>query len=190
MVTGCSAADEEPEVDDTETSQVEEEVETTEEAPAPAGDQAEVTIGETIDDPDFGDSVEVLSAVRDFPSEEEADVIAEGGEVVLVQVTVTPGQEGYGGLISMGNFKISWDDGAEFWGNKTRMVAEEMEAAGFEPLDDVSRSDGGSHTGWMAFLADERADAYTIQYERSGAEVIGSDEVIDRFQTTFEVPAA
>jgi hypothetical protein len=101
---------------------------------------------------------------------------------------VTPGEE-YGGLVSMGNFKISWDDGADFWGNKTRMVEEEMDAAGYTPLEDVSRSDGGEHTGWMAFLVDERADTYLVDYERSGAEVIGSDEVIDAFQQEFEIPA-
>jgi hypothetical protein len=162
--------------------------ESDDEAAAPGGEETQVDVGETIEDPDMGDTVEVLSAVRDFPSQEEAELVADGGEVVLLEVTVTPGEE-YGGLVSMGNFKISWDDGADFWGNKTRMVEEEMDAAGYTPLEDVSRSDGGEHTGWMAFLVDERADTYLVDYERSGAEVIGSDEVIDAFQQEFEIPA-
>ena len=146
-------------------------------------------VGETIEDPDMGDTVEVLSAVRDFPSEEEGELVADGGEVVLLEVSVMPGDE-YGGLVSMGNFEISWDEGDEFWGNKTRLVEEEMDAAGYAPLDDVSRSDGGEHSGWIAFLVDERADTYLVNYERDGAKVIGSDEEIDAFDQEFEIPAS
>lgn len=153
------------------------------------GEETQVDVGETIEDPDMGDTIEVLSAVRDFTSEEEAELVADGGEVVLLEVTVAPGDE-YGGLVSMGNFSISWDDGADYWGNKTRMVEEEMAAAGYAPLEDVSRRDGGEHTGWMAFLVDERADTYIIEYERDGAEVIGSEEVIDAFTQEFEIPAS
>ena len=55
---------------------------------APAGEEKEVKIGKTLKDPDMGDTIEVISAVRDFPSTEEADLIAEGGEVVLLQVKI------------------------------------------------------------------------------------------------------
>ena len=158
-------------------------------AAAPAGAETQVDVGETIEDPDMGDTVEVLSAIRDFPSEEEAELMADGGEVVLLEVSVMPGDE-YGGLVSMGNFEISWDEGDEFWGNKTRLVEEEMDAAGYAPLDDVSRSDGGEHSGWIAFLVDERADTYLVNYERDGAKVIGSDEEIDAFDQEFEIPAS
>ncbi|MDO5618301.1 transcriptional regulator [Kocuria sp.] len=154
-----------------------------------SGDQTEVEVGETIEDPDMGDSIEVVSVVRDFQSEEEAETIDAGGEVVLMEVKVTPGTE-YGGLVSAGNFKISWDDGADFWNNKTRSVESEMESAGFTPFEDVSRRDGGEHTGWIAFVADERADTYLVEYTRRGADVIGSDETIDEFTTEFEIPAA
>lgn len=158
-------------------------------AAAPAGEETQVDVGETIEDPDMGDTVEVLSAIRDFPSEEEAELMVDGGEVVLLEVSVMPGDE-YGGLVSMGNFEISWDEGDEFWGNKTRLVEEEMDAAGYAPLDDVSRSDGGEHSGWIAFLVDERADTYLVNYERDGAKVIGSDEEIDAFDQEFEIPAS
>ena len=154
-----------------------------------AGEETQVEIGETLEDPDMGDRIEVRSAVRDFPSEEQADLIADGGEVVLLEVTVSPGEE-YGGLVSMGDFEISWDDGAEFWNNKTRMVEDELEAADYPVFEDVSRRDGGEHTGWIAFLADERADSYQMSYTRAGAEVIGSDEVIDPFEAEFEIPAS
>lgn len=154
-----------------------------------AGEETQVEIGETLEDPDMGDTIEVLSAVRDFPSEEQADLIADGGEVVLLEVSVSPGEE-YGGLVSMGDFEISWDDGADFWNNKTRMVEDELEASDYPVFEDVSRRDGGEHTGWIAFLADERADSYQMSYSRAGAEVIGSDEVIDPFEAEFEIPAS
>lgn len=158
-------------------------------ASSAGGEKTEVQIGETIEDPDMGDTLEVLSAVRDFPSEEEADLIADGGEVVLLEVSVSPGEE-YGGLVSMNNFKISWDDGVDFWGSKTRMIEDELDDAGYPVFEDVSRRDGGEHTGWMAFLVDERADTYRVNYERRGAEVIGSDDVIDPFEDQFEIPGS
>ena len=202
-LSACSSSDEpETQQSQTEQSTVEESptqqaptdeptddsTETDEASAAPAGDQAEVEIGETIEDPDMGDTIQVVSAIRDFPSEEKSDVIADGGEVVLLQVTVTPGTE-YGGLVSIGDFEISWDDGADFWNNQTRMIEDEMEAAGYTPLEDVSRRDGGEHTGWIAFFPEERSDSYLIQYQHGGAEVIGSDEQIDPFETQFEIPA-
>lgn len=207
LISGCGSSSEEPESQQSQTEEPTTETTTTEattSAPAtdeatgsetegatgaPAGDQTEVTIGETIEDTDMGDTIEVLLAVRDFPSEEQAEVIDEGGEVVLLEVKVTPGQE-YGGLISIGNFEISWDDGADFWNNQTRMIEDEMNAAGYPPLEDVSRRDGGEHTGWVAFFPQERADTYLLQYSRSGAEVIGSDETIDEFVTELEIPAS
>ncbi|MGI6879461.1 transcriptional regulator [Microbacterium sp. gxy059] len=194
LLAGCGAsAEEEPVTEEApveetapeEEAPVEEEPE--EEAAAPAGDQTEVEIGETIEDPDMGDTIQVVSAIRDFPSEAEADLIAEGGEVVLVQVEVTTGDE-FGGLVSAGDLEISWDEGADFWNNKTRMIADEMEAAGYEVFDDVSRRDGGA-TGWIGYLVDERADSYQLKYHRSGAEVIGSDEVIDAFDAELVIPA-
>src|SRR5699024_12165520 len=94
-------------------------------AAAPAGEETQVDVGETIEDPDMGDTVEVLSAIRDFPSEEEAELMADGGEVDLLEVSVMPGDE-YGGLVSMGNFELSWDEGTEFRGSTTRLVVEGM----------------------------------------------------------------
>lgn len=185
--TACSSSD-----DDASPSEEETTVEATEEeseaADSPPADEAAVEIGESFEDPDIGDSFEVISAVRGFPSEEEADLIADGGEVVLVEVKITPGEE-YGGRISDGSFEISWDDGADYWSSKTRMVADEMDAAGYPVLEDIARRDGGEHTGWIAFLVDEAADTYLMQYERPETEVIGSDEVLDAFTAEMEIPA-
>ncbi|MFD4325818.1 transcriptional regulator [Nocardioides sp. NPDC058538] len=155
---------------------------------APVGDEAEVKVGKTLEDPEMGDKIEVVSAVRDFPSAEEAELIAEGGEVVLVQVKIKPGKE-YGGRISEGNFEISWDKGADFESSDTRLMTEEMTAAKRTPLEDVQRRDGGEHTGWIAFQVDEKADTYLIEYTRDGAKVIGSDKTIAEFTEQVEIPA-
>lgn len=157
-------------------------------AVATAGDGIVVPLGETIEDVDMGDTIEVVSVVRDFNSPGQADLVADGGEVVLVEVVVNTGTE-FGGLVSAGNFRISWDEGADFWRNKTRMVEDDMEAAGYTPFDDVSRRDGEG-SGWMAFLVEERAETYLMEYSRSGAKVIGSDDTIDEFTTEFEIPGA
>ncbi|MEI7056053.1 transcriptional regulator [Nocardioides sp. CCNWLW239] len=155
---------------------------------APAGKEVEVKIGKTFKDPDMGDSIEVISAVRDFPSEEGAETVAEGGEIVLLQVKVKPGTE-YGGLIQDGNFQISWDKGADFWSPDTDDVATELTAAKRTPFEDVSRRDGGEHTGWIAFEVDEKDDTYVVEYARSGAKVIGSDKTIAEFKEQVEIPA-
>jgi len=155
---------------------------------APAGAEAEVKIGKTLKDPDMGDTIEIISAVRDFQSTEEAELIAEGGEIVLLQIKVKPGKE-YGGLIQDGNFEISWDNGADFWSPDTDEVATELTAAKRTPFEDVSRRDGGEHTGWIAFEVDEKADTYLVEYVRDGAKVIGSDKTIAEFKEQVEIPA-
>lgn len=156
---------------------------------APAGAETEVKIGKKLEDPDMGDTIEIISAVRDFPSTEEADLIAEGGEVVLLQVKIKPGTE-YGGRISEGNFEISWDNGGDFESSDTRLMTEEMTAAQRTPLEDVQRRDGGEHTGWIAFQVEEKADTYLVEYERDGAKVIGSDKTIAEFTEQVEIPAS
>jgi hypothetical protein len=188
-LTGCGSEDTKADADtaaETETSAPASESASS--SAAPAGDEVEVKIGKTFKDPDMGDTVEVISAVRDFQSTEEADLIAEGGEVVLLQVKVAPGKE-FGGLIQDGNFQISWDKGTDFWSPDTDEVAAELTAAKRAPFEDVSRRDGGEHTGWIAFEVDEKADTYVVEYERSGAKVIGSDKTIAEFKEQVEIPA-
>lgn len=195
VLAGCGAADE-PEPQEEPQEEVVEETaeaeETAEEDDAPAesaGEAVEIPLDVTFSDPDMGDEISILGAVRGFPSEENADVYEDGGEIVLVEVEVAPGDE-FGGAISVGAFAISWDDGADFWNNDTRHVEEEMAEAGYPALEDVRRMDGETGTGWVAFFVDEVADTYIVEYERRAASVIGSDEEIDAFVETFEIPSA
>lgn len=155
---------------------------------APAGAEAEVKIGKTLKDPDTGDTIEVISAVRDFPSTEEADLIAEGGEVVLLQVKIKPGKE-FGGSVSYSNFDISADGGTDF-DSADSQLEEELTAAKRTPLDSVRRMEGGEPTGWIAYTVDEKADTYLVEYERSAAKVIGSDKEIPEFKEQIEIPAS
>src|SRR5690625_6259889 len=71
-----------------------------------SGSQAEVSIGESFEDPEMQDKIEVLSAVRNFDSSKKATSIELGGEVVLLEVKITPEQK-YSGLSQSGAFKIS-----------------------------------------------------------------------------------
>lgn len=153
-----------------------------------SAEQTEVKIGQKFTDPETDDVVEIVSVIRNFPSEEQADVIADGGEVVLVQVKVTPGEQ-YGGAISEGAFKISWDGGSEYWSNKTRMVTEDLEDADLEEFDRIARRDGGSKSGWIAFIVEEKTDSYHLEYTRDAAKVIGSDKTIDEFVEEIEIPS-
>lgn len=184
-LSACSSSDD-SEPTDAATTEATTDVETEapEEAETTPVEETSIEIGESFTDPDIGDTIEVLSVVRGFASAETD----EGGEAVLVEVKITPGEE-YGGRISAGNFEISWDDGADFWNNKTRMVADEMDAAGYPVLEDISRIDGGEHTGWIAFLVDEQADTYVLQYIRPESNVIGSDDVLEEFLVEVEIPA-
>lgn len=154
-----------------------------------SGSQAEVSIGESFEDPEMQDKIEVLSAVRNFDSSKKATSIELGGEVVLLEVKITPGQK-YSGLIQSGAFKISDDGGADYRYDQTSGVEAEMKAAGYDPFEDVARRDGGTHQGWIAYVPDEKQDTYKIRYERGAGKVMGTDEKVPEFTTTFDIPSA
>ncbi|MCU4297468.1 transcriptional regulator [Brevibacterium permense] len=155
---------------------------------ASSGSQGQVSIGENFEDPEMQDKIEVLSAVRNFESSKRASAIELGGEVVLLEVKITPGQK-YSGLIQSGAFKISEDGGADYRYDQTDGLEAEMRAAGYEPFEDVRRRDGGTHQGWLAYVPNEKQDAYTIRYERGPGKVLGTDEKVPEFTTTFDVPS-
>ena len=134
------------------------------------------------------DKIEVLSAVRNFDSSKKASSIELGGEVVLLEVKVTPGQK-YSGLIQSGALKISEDGGTNFRYDQTDGLESEMRAAGFEPWEDINRRDGGTHQGWLAYVPNEKQDTYTIRYERGPGKVMGTDEKVPEFTKTFDIPA-
>lgn len=158
-------------------------------ASASSGNQAEVSVGKSFTDPQMDDDIEVLSAVRNFESSKKVTAIELGGEVVLLEVKITPGKK-YSGLIQSGAFKISDDGGADYRYDQTTGVKAEMEAAGYEPFENVTRRDGGTHTGWLAYVPDEKKDTYKIRYERGAGKVMGTDEKIPEYTTTFDIPAA
>lgn len=155
---------------------------------ASSGSQGQVSIGESFEDPEMQDKVEVLSAVRNFESSKRASAIELGGEVVLLEVKITPGQK-YSGLIQSGAFKISEDGGADYRYDQTDGLEAEMRAAGYEPFEDVRRRDGGTHQGWLAYVPNEKQDAYTIRYERGPGKVLGTGEKVPEFTTTFDIPS-
>ena len=141
-LTGCGSSEDSSGSDTSSTpTEAETSASASESAAAPTADEKEVKIGKTLKDPDMGDTIEVISAVRDFSSKESADVITDGGEIVLLQVKIKPGQE-YGGRLSDGNFQISWDNGADFWTPDTSKLEDELTAAKRTPFDDISRRDG------------------------------------------------
>lgn len=189
-LTGCGGSEESTSGSDSEASAPAEAESSApaSEAAAPAGDEKEVKIGKTLKDPDVGDTIEIVSAIRDFSSTKEADLIADGGEVVLLQVKIKPGKE-FGGSVSYSSFDISADGGADFDSAETDLEGE-LTAAKRTPLDDVRRMDGGEHTAWIAYTVDEKADTYVVEYERRAAKVIGSDEEIPEFKQQIEIPAA
>ena len=155
---------------------------------ASSGSQGQVSIGESFEDPEMQDKIEVLSAVRNFDSSKKASSIELGGEVVLLEVKVTPGQK-YSGLIQSGALKISEDGGTNFRYDQTDGLESEMRAAGFEPWEDINRRDGGTHQGWLAYVPNEKRDTYTIRYERGPGKVMGTDEKVPEFTKTFDIPA-
>ena len=155
---------------------------------ASSGSQGQVSIGESFEDPEMQDKIEVLSAVRNFESSKRASAIELVGEVVLLEVKITPGQK-YSGLIQSGAFKISEDGGADYRYDQTDGLEAEMRAAGYEPFEDVRRRDGGTHQGWLAYVPNEKQDAYTIRYERGPGKVLGTDEKVPEFTTTFGIPS-
>lgn len=187
-LTGCGS-DDDTKADSDAAVEVESSAPASESASAaPAGDEAEVKIGKKLKDPDMGDSIEIISAVRDFPSTEEADLIADGGEVVLLQVKVKPGKE-FGGAVSYSNFDISADGGSDF-DSADSQLEEELTAAKRTPFDRVRRMEGGEQTGWIAYTVDEKGDTYLIEYERPAAKVVGADKTIAEFKEQIEIPAA
>lgn len=147
----------------------------------------EVPINKVLKDTEVGDTITVISAIRGASYPSVADKIAEGSELVLLQVKITPSGD-FGGLVSPGSFRLNKADGDQE--RYTSRVDDEMEADGKKVLDAPRRD--GEATGWVAFLfdEDEKAASYTGEYRRSAAKVIGEDKTLPEFTIEFEVPAA
>lgn len=149
------------------------------------GEGTEVQIGESFTDEELGDTITVVSALRDMPSERHASFIEEGGEVFYVQIEISPGEySGAIGSIDFLNTSVPGQDKAEV------TLATEMRDQGYEPLETYARTDGDSPPLWLAFTVhEERQDTYTLAYVRPEASDADSGEPIPEFRHEFEIPA-
>ena len=147
----------------------------------------EVQINKVLADTEVGDTITVISAIRGATYPSVADDIADGSELVLLQVKVTPSGD-FGGLVSPGSFRLNKADGDQE--RYTSKVDDDMVADGKKVLRAARRD--GETTGWVAFLFDddEKAATYTGEYTRAGAKVIGEDKTLAEFKATFEVASA
>lgn len=179
-LTACGSDDTESE--STPSPTVEETEDATEEAPE--SETLPVTI--TIVDDVLGDTISVTQLVRDFqPTDNGSAVVEDGGEFVLLELDLTAGDQFSGGI--QGGWKLLTADG-ELAGSATTIVDEDMEAAGFTPLDNPSS--GEAAKGWVAFQINTRADAYQFEYKRGAAKVIGQDTEIPEQIWTEDLPTS
>lgn len=147
----------------------------------------EVQINKVFDDTVIGDKVTVISAIRGASYPSVADDIAEGSELVLLQVKITPSGD-FGGIVSPSKFRLNKADGDQERYNSK--VEDEMAADGKKVLDAPRRD--GEATGWIAFLLDEdeKGATYTGVYTRDAAKILGEDKTLAEFTGEFEIPAA
>ena len=154
---------------------------------APPAEATPVKINASLQDKEVGDKVEVVSAIRHAAYPSVADALERGGELVLLEVKVTPSGQ-FGGLIAASAFRLVGANGDQVR-SKTSLEAE-MKADG-KPLLDAPRRDGAA-TGWVAVLLDEdqAGETYEGIYIRREAKVIGQDKTLPEFTGKFSVPAA
>ncbi|TCI96449.1 hypothetical protein [Aeromicrobium sp. IC_218] len=186
-LAACGGSDDSESADSTpsasaETSATPEPAET---SGAPAAEQTQLKVDETIQDDAMGDTVKITGVVRDFPVTSNTAIAEGGGEWVLVQIDATSGEKYSGGL--SGVFSLYTPDGT-LAGASTTIVDGDMEAAGFTPFEAPDAGEQG--TGWQAFQVNTRADAYQLQYKRLGANVIGSDQTIPTKVWKVDLPTS
>ena len=155
-----------------------------EDTAAAAGESTVVEIGTELVDEETGDVVTILSAVRGNPTDFYAATDNPDGEMIYLEVAVTPGGQ-YGGVVSQSDFYLE-DDGEEV--NYAASADEELTAAGFEYFEGAPRRDGEA-TGYIPIYVETTGDTLTGSYVRPEAEVIGEDTVIPEFRGEFEIPA-
>lgn len=161
-------------------------VEETEDAPEDAPESETLPVTLTIVDDVLGDTISVTQMVRDFqPTDNGTAVVEDGGEFVLLELDLVAGDQFSGGI--QGGWKLLTADG-ELAGSATTIVDEDMEAAGFTPLDNPSS--GEAAKGWVAFQVNTRSDAYQFEYKRGAAKVIGQDTEIPEQIWTEDLPTS
>lgn len=161
-------------------------VEETEDAPEEAPESQTLPVTITIVDDVLGDTISVTQMVRDFqPTDSGTAVVEDGGEFVLLELDLAAGDQFSGGI--QGGWKLLTADG-ELAGSATTILDEDMEAAGFTPLE--TPSSGEAAKGWVAFQVNTRADAYQFEYKRGAAKVIGQDTEIPEQIWTEDLPTS
>ena len=152
---------------------------------AAAGEGAVVEIGTEFTDEETGDVITIVSAVRHNPTEFYMATDNPDGEMIYLEVTVTPGDI-YGGVISQSDFLLD-DDGEEV--NYAASADDEMIEAGFEYFDGPSRRDGEA-TGYIPIYVETTGDTLQGAYVRPEMKILGEDETVPEFRGEFEIPAA
>lgn len=152
---------------------------------AAAGEGAVVEIGTEFTDEETGDVITIVSAVRHNPTEYYMASDNPDGEMIYLEVTVTPGDV-YGGVISQRDFLLD-DDGEEV--NYAASADDEMIEAGFEYFDGPSRRDGEA-TGYIPIYVETTGDTLQGAYVRPEMKILGEDETVPEFRGEFEIPAA
>lgn len=150
-----------------------------------AGEGAVVEIGTEFTDEETGDVITIVSAVRHNPTEYYMASDNPDGEMIYLEVTVTPGDI-YGGVISQSDFLLD-DDGEEV--NYAASADDEMIEAGFEYFDGPSRRDGEA-TGYIPIYVETTGDTLQGAYVRPEMKILGEDETVPEFRGEFEIPAA
>ncbi|MBB2956271.1 hypothetical protein [Pseudoclavibacter helvolus] len=155
------------------------------ETTAPVGDATSIPIGTEFTDAETGDVVTIVSAVRGNATEYYEATDNPNGEMIYLEVAVTPGEE-FGGTISAADFYLL-SGGEEV--NYAASASDELEAAGYTYFDSASRRDG-AHTGFIPIYVSETAATLPGAYIRPEAKILGEDTTIPEFRGDFELPAA
>ncbi len=150
-----------------------------------AAEGAVVEIGTEFTDEETGDVITIVSAVRHNPTEYYMASDNPDGEMIYLEVKVTPGDV-YGGVISQSDFLLD-DDGEEV--NYAASADDELIEAGYEYFDGPSRRDGEA-TGFIPIYVETTGDTLQGAYVRPEMKILGEDETVPEFRGEFEIPAA
>jgi len=152
---------------------------------AGAGAGAVVEIGTEFTDEETGDVITVVSAVRGNDTEYYLASDNPDGEMIYLEVSVTPGDT-YGGVVSQRDFYLE-DGGEEV--NYAASADDEMIEAGYDYFDGPSRRDGEA-TGYIPIYVEATGDTLKGAYVRPEMKILGEDETVPEFRAEFEIPAA
>ncbi|WP_394216476.1 hypothetical protein [Brachybacterium vulturis] len=138
-------------------------------------------IGTEFTDEETGDVITVVSAMRHNPTEYYMATDNPEGEMIYLEVAVTPGDI-YGGVLSQRDFYLE-DGGDEV--NYAASADDELIDAGYEYFDGAPRRDGEA-TGYIPIYIESTGDSLKGAYVRPEMKILGEDATVPE----FEIPAA